>query len=214
MSDPRNSEGTIPSCSRPWPGITDFPFSKICKEFGAGLVFSEMLSVEALVREHKRTKGMLHHRPRRTARRVPDLRVKARSPWPKPPGIVSLGEVDFIDINMGCPVPKILKSGAGSALLRDIGLAREIMAAVVEASPVPVTVKIRLGWDAKNIVAAGPGPGRRSGRHRGRDRACQDQGAGVLGPRGLEHDQGRERTRRHPGHRERRRALGRRTRNA
>jgi tRNA-dihydrouridine synthase B len=61
--------------------------------------------------------------------------------------------VDFIDINMGCPVPKILKSGSGSALLRDIGLAKEIMAAVVGASKVPVTVKIRLGWDARSIVA-------------------------------------------------------------
>src|SRR5512139_36938 len=67
--------------------------------------------------------------------------------------IVSQGIVDFIDINMGCPVPKILKSGAGSALLRDIGLAKEIMAAVVGASKVPVTIKIRLGWDARNIVA-------------------------------------------------------------
>jgi nifR3 family TIM-barrel protein len=68
--------------------------------------------------------------------------------------IVSQGDVDFVDINMGCPVPKILKSGAGSALLRDIGLAREIMSAVVEASSVPVTIKIRIGWDVKNIVAA------------------------------------------------------------
>jgi tRNA-dihydrouridine synthase B len=67
--------------------------------------------------------------------------------------IVSQGEADFIDINMGCPVPKILKSGAGSALLRDLGLAKEIMSAVVGASKIPVTVKIRLGWDAKNIVA-------------------------------------------------------------
>jgi tRNA-dihydrouridine synthase B len=67
--------------------------------------------------------------------------------------IVSQGAVDFIDINMGCPVPKIIKSGAGSALLRDMGLAKEIMAAVVGASKVPVTVKIRLGWDARNIVA-------------------------------------------------------------
>ncbi|HWR72939.1 MAG TPA: tRNA dihydrouridine synthase DusB, partial [Nitrospirota bacterium] len=61
--------------------------------------------------------------------------------------------IDCIDINMGCPVPKVLKSGAGSALLRDPGLAKEIMRAVVEASKLPVSVKVRLGWDAKSIIA-------------------------------------------------------------
>jgi len=136
----------------PMAGITDFPFRMICKEMGAGLVYSEMLSVEALVREHKRTFGMLHTDTRERPVVFQIFGSKPES-MAEAAQIVSLGEVDFIDINMGCPVPKVLRSGAGSALMRDLGLATEIMAAVVGASSVPVTVKIRLGWDAQNIVA-------------------------------------------------------------
>lgn len=136
----------------PMAGISDFPFRRICKELGAGLVFSEMVSVEALIREHKRTHGMLRTDP---AERPVVFQIFGSKPasMAEAAHIVSQGEVDFIDINMGCPVPKILKSGAGAALLRDLGLAKEIMAAVVGASKVPVLVKMRLGWDAKNIVA-------------------------------------------------------------
>jgi len=136
----------------PMAGITDFPFRRICKEMGAGLVFSEMVSVEALIREHKRTHGMLHTD---AAERPVVFQIFGSKPasMAEAAHIVSQGEVDFIDINMGCPVPKIIKSGSGSALLRDLGLAKEIMAAVVGASKVPVTIKIRLGWDARNIVA-------------------------------------------------------------
>ncbi len=136
----------------PMAGVTDFPFRMICKELGAGLVFSEMVSVEALIREHKRTHSMLRTDP---AERPVVFQIFGSKPasMAEAAHIVSQGEVDFIDINMGCPVPKILKSGAGAALLRDLGLAREIMAAVVGASKVPVTVKIRLGWDSRTIVA-------------------------------------------------------------
>src|SRR5512146_2361930 len=110
----------------PLAGITDFPFRRICKEMGAGLVFSEMVSVEALIREHKRTAGMLRTEP---AERPVAFQIFGSKPasMAEAAAIVSRGEADFIDINMGCPVPKILKSGAGSALLRDLGLAREIM---------------------------------------------------------------------------------------
>jgi len=136
----------------PMAGITDFPFRLICKAFGAGLVFSEMVSVEALIREHRRTHEMLRTDP---AERPVVFQIFGSKPasMAEAAHIVSRGEVDFIDINMGCPVPKILKSGAGAALLRDIGLAKEIMSAVVSASKVPVTIKIRLGWDSRNIVA-------------------------------------------------------------
>lgn len=136
----------------PMAGITDFPFRRICREQGAGLLFSEMVSVEALIRDHKRTQSMLHTNE---AERPVVFQIFGSKPasMAEAAHIVSQGNADFIDINMGCPVPKILKSGAGSALLRDLGLAREIMAAVVGASKVPVLVKIRLGWDAKSIVA-------------------------------------------------------------
>ncbi len=136
----------------PMAGITDFPFRRICKEMGAGLVYSEMLSVEALIRDHKRTKGMLTTDP---VERPVVFQIFGGRPASMADAarIVSESPVDFIDINMGCPVPKVLKSGAGSALLRDLPLAREIMSAVVKASVVPVTVKIRLGWDAKSFVA-------------------------------------------------------------
>ncbi len=136
----------------PMAGITDLTFRLICRELGAGLVFSEMVSVEALIRDHRRTHTMLCTDP---AERPVVFQIFGSKPesMAEAARIVSRGEVDVIDINMGCPVPKILKSGSGSALLRDIDLAKEIMAAVVEASCVPVTVKIRIGWDTKSIVA-------------------------------------------------------------
>ncbi len=136
----------------PMAGITDFPFRMICKKLGAGIVFSEMVSVEALIRDHRRTHGMLRTDP---AERPVAFQIFGSKPasMAEAAHIVSQGEVDFIDINMGCPVPKVLRSGSGAALLRDIGLAKEIMAAVVGASKVPVTVKIRLGWDPRSIVA-------------------------------------------------------------
>ncbi|HYA87018.1 MAG TPA: tRNA dihydrouridine synthase DusB [Nitrospirota bacterium] len=143
---------TNPLVLAPMAGITDFPFRMICKAFGAGLVFSEMVSVEALIREHRRTHDMLRTDP---SERPVVFQIFGSKPasMAEAAHIVSRGEVDFIDINMGCPVPKILKSGAGAALLRDIGLAKEIMSAVVSASKVPVTIKIRLGWDSRSIVA-------------------------------------------------------------
>ena len=135
----------------PMAGITDLPFRVICRELGAGLVFSEMVSVEALIRDHKRTRAMLHTDP---VERPVVFQIFGSKPasMAEAAHIVSQGEVDFIDINMGCPIQKILKSGAGSALLLDLGLAKEIMSAVVIASKVPVMIKFRLGWDAKKIV--------------------------------------------------------------
>jgi len=136
----------------PMAGITDLLFRLICKELGAGLVFSEMVSVEALIREHKRTQSMLFTAP---AERPVAFQIFGSKPgsMAEAARIISQGDVDYIDINMGCPVPKITRSGAGSALLRDMGLAKEILSAVVETSRVPVMVKIRVGWDEKNIIA-------------------------------------------------------------
>jgi tRNA-dihydrouridine synthase B len=136
----------------PMAGITDLPFRVICREMGAGIVYSEMVSAEALIRDQPRTLGMLATDPRErpVAFQIFGCRPASLAGAAK---LLSSRKIDSIDINMGCPVPKVLRSGAGSALLRDLGLAREIMQAVVAASTKPVTVKIRLGWDAKNIVA-------------------------------------------------------------
>ncbi len=136
----------------PMAGITDLPFRTICRELGAGLLFSEMLSAEALIRSHSRTETMLRTGP---AERPLVFQIFGGRPdsLAKAARMISRSGADFIDINMGCPVPKVLKSGSGSALLKDPERAREIMSAVVEASELPVTIKIRLGWDAHSIIA-------------------------------------------------------------
>ncbi|HTG01214.1 MAG TPA: tRNA dihydrouridine synthase DusB [Nitrospirota bacterium] len=136
----------------PMAGITDLPFRLICRELGAGLVFSEMVSAEALIRSHTRTHTMLRSSP---AERPVVFQIFGSKPssMAEAARVISQGDIDYLDINMGCPVPKVVKSGSGSALLRDLGLAREIMSAVIAASRVPVLVKIRLGWDAKSIIA-------------------------------------------------------------
>lgn len=148
----RDILGNNPLVLAPMAGITDLPFRIICREMGAGLVFSEMISAEALVREHKGTVSMLRSdtRERPVAFQLfgskPETMCRAAA-------ILSSLDIDFIDINMGCPVPKIVKSGAGSALLKDTVLITDIMRSVVSASRIPVTIKIRTGWDSDSIVA-------------------------------------------------------------
>lgn len=135
----------------PMAGVTDLPFRIICREMGAGLVFSEMISAEALCRNHAVTASMLQSDPRERPVAFQIFGGRPES-MAKAARILSEAEIDIIDINMGCPVPKVIKSGAGSAILRDTALAQEIIAAVVESSSLPVTVKMRLGWDHKNLT--------------------------------------------------------------
>lgn len=135
----------------PMAGVTDLPFRIICREMGAGLVFSEMISAEALCRHHPATASMLQSDPRERPVAFQIFGGRPES-MAKAARILSEAEIDIIDINMGCPVPKVIKSGAGSAILRDTALAQEIIAAVVESSSLPVTVKMRLGWDHKNLT--------------------------------------------------------------
>ncbi len=137
----------------PLAGVTDLAFRELCREFGAGYAVSEMVSAKALYYRDKKTDALL-----RTSRadRPVALQIFGSEPavmaWAVEP--VLRHEPDVIDINMGCPMPKIVKSGDGSALMRRPRLIGEIVAAVVKASPVPVTVKLRTGWDdgSKNAV--------------------------------------------------------------
>ena len=150
--DIRDALKRNPLVLAPMAGITDLPFRVICREMGAGIVYSEMVSAEALIRSQPRTMKMLATGPgeRPVAFQIFGCRPASLAGAAQ---ILSRLEIDIIDINMGCPVPKVLRSGAGSALLKDLGLAKEILQAVVQSSTKPVTVKIRLGWDAKSIVA-------------------------------------------------------------
>ena len=130
----------------PMAGWTDFPFRKIVKHFGTGLVATEMISSKALVMKNARTRQMLA-----CAGKEYPLSVQLFGSDPlimsEAAKIVQDMGAALIDINMGCPQKKILKSGAGAALMRDEALAGELMTTVCTAVNVPVTVKMRLGWD-------------------------------------------------------------------
>lgn len=136
----------------PMAGVTDLPFRLLAKEMGCGLVYSEMVSDKGLLYENCHTLHMLQidERERPVAMQIfgsdPDTMAKAA-------GYVEKAGADIIDINMGCPTPKITKNGSGSALMCQPDLAYEIMANVVKAVRIPVTVKIRKGWDQKSVNA-------------------------------------------------------------
>ena len=141
-----------PSVLAPMAGVTDLAFRLLAKEMGCGLVVSEMVSAKGLLYENCRTKDLIRidTRERPTAIQlfgsVPaELAEAARR--------VEASGADIIDFNMGCPTHKIVRNGEGSALLRFPDLAATILKEMVAAVDIPVTVKIRAGWDAGSINA-------------------------------------------------------------
>jgi tRNA-dihydrouridine synthase B len=131
----------------PMAGVTSLPFRVLCRELGAGLVCGEMVSATALHYASQRSRRMLAVDE---SERPVSLQIAAGSPETAATAVreaVAAG-ADIVDLNLGCPVPKVRKSGAGAVLLRDLGRAREIIEATVEgAGATPVTVKTRAGWD-------------------------------------------------------------------
>lgn len=135
----------------PMAGITDLAFRKICKENGAGLVETEMVSSRAIVYNDEKTLKMLNtdHEKRPIS-----MQIFGNDPEVMAESAKFLNDMaDIIDINMGCPAPKVVKNGDGSKLLLDLDLVSEIVRSVVSVSKVPVTVKIRKGWDDEHVVA-------------------------------------------------------------
>ncbi len=136
----------------PMAGITDLPFRLICKEMGCGMVYTEMISSRGLYYRDKKTEKLLKIHPDEKPvalqifGSVPDVMAKAAY-------MLNDRENAVLDINMGCPTPKIVKNKDGCALMRDIDLAGKIVKAVVKESIKPVTVKIRKGWDEINVNA-------------------------------------------------------------
>lgn len=135
----------------PMAGVTDMPFRRLCKEFGAGMIYTEMASSKAVHYGSEKTKGIyeVFEDERPIGIQIfgsdPDVMAETAS---------ELSEyADIIDINMGCPANKIVKNGEGSALMKNLKLAEEIITKVVRASRVPVTVKMRKGWDDTHVNA-------------------------------------------------------------
>lgn len=135
----------------PMAGITDLPFRILCKEQGAGLSTTEMISSKAIFYNDEKTKKLMDTKGEQKPISIQlfgsDLEALEYSAK-----YVSK-YADIIDINMGCPAPKVVKNGDGSKLLLNLDLAGKIVETVVKASEKPVTVKFRKGWNSQNIVA-------------------------------------------------------------
>ncbi len=137
----------------PMAGVTDFAFRRICREQGAALTTTEMVSAKALVYKDEKTKALMyipgdeHPCAVQLFGHEPEVMAEAAAM------ALELSGADILDINMGCPVGKVVKSGDGSALMRDAELAGRIIESVRRAIDKPVTVKFRKGWDGGNVNA-------------------------------------------------------------
>ncbi len=136
----------------PLAGYTDLPFRLLCRELGAGLCYSEMISCHGLVFRQKKTLEMLATVPQE---RPVCFQLFGSEPEVMGEAAAFLGTrpIDLIDINMGCPVKKVIKKGSGAALMKDIRKAETIIRAVVRNTRLPVTVKFRSGWTTDSIIA-------------------------------------------------------------
>lgn len=135
----------------PMAGVTDLPYRRMCKKYGCGFTYSEMVSAKGLYYKDKKTDDLM--------RLCEEEKPAAIQIFGSEPEIMSsvVGQVEkkgaaVIDINMGCPTPKIVNNGDGSALMKNPQLAGKIIRAVKDAATVPVTAKIRMGWDNNNAV--------------------------------------------------------------
>ncbi len=135
----------------PMAGITDLPFRKIAKKQGASLVYTEMVSSKAIFHNDEKTKKLLNMQGEERPIAVQIFGSDVESMVYAAKYVEPLA--DIIDINMGCPAPKVVKNGDGSKLLLNLDLAEEIVKEVVENVNKPVTVKMRKGWNNSNIVA-------------------------------------------------------------
>ena len=137
----------------PMAGVTDAAFRQICSELGAGLTYTELVSAKALCYQDKKSRQLLRPFPGEHpfaaqifGSDIPCMAEAAQI-------AVEASGADLLDINMGCPVGKVVSSGDGAALMKDPEKAARLAEAVVKSSPVPVTVKMRRGWDKGSVNA-------------------------------------------------------------
>lgn len=151
MQDLKNFNLKSPLLLAPIAGYTDSPFRTICVKHGCGLTMTELISAEGIIRNNKKTMELLafteEERPIaiQIFGRKPEVMAEAAS-------IVSLLKPDFIDINMGCPARKVCGSGNGAFLLKNPDLVFRIAESVVRSTTLPVTAKIRTGWDGNSMT--------------------------------------------------------------
>ncbi len=164
----------------PMAGVTDLPFRKLCKAMGAGVVVGEMVSADPNLRQSRKSQLRLRHDDEPGLKIVQIAGGDAQMLAEYARYNVDNG-AEVIDINMGCPAKKVCKKAAGSALLKDPELVNEILQAVVSAVDVPVTLKIRTGWDkahrnALHIAKLAEDAGIQSLAVHGRTKACKYMG--------------------------------------
>ena len=145
-----NFEKETPIFLAPMAGVTDWAYRTVCAQLGADVTVTEMVSSRALVYRDKKSAGLL----RKNEGSFCGAQIFGNDPaiMAEAAGLaLEISGCDFIDINMGCPMPKIANSGDGSGLMRTPELAQQIVSAVAGAVPVPITVKCRIGWDKGSI---------------------------------------------------------------
>ncbi len=142
-----------PAILAPMAGVTDLPFRTICKRMGASLVYTEFVSADGIIRENLKTLKMLEFND---FERPIGIQIFGDNPIVVSQSAKFIADnynPDIIDINFGCPVPKVTKKGAGSAALKDLSVMKDMVLKVVKSVPnTPVTVKMRAGWDSNSIV--------------------------------------------------------------
>lgn len=164
----RLRDDSVPLYLAPQAGVSESPFRRLCRRFGADVVVSEFVSADGIVQGNRRTRSYLRFDPEE---RPIGVQIFGAEPDTMAEAARLVGEVyepDFIDINFGCPVKKVVKRNGGSGCLRDLDLVQRIIRAVTAATPLPVTVKIRSGYDEASRDPVGIAL------------RCQDAGARVL----------------------------------
>ena len=148
-----NLDFPTPIFLAPMAGVTDTPYRILAREMGCAMAFAEMVSVLGIRFRNEKTLAMLETIPEERPLAMQLFGVQPEPVAEAAAYVEQLGCADVIDFNMGCPAPKIVKNGAGSALLREPEKASRIMEALVLATRLPVTVKMRIGWDMESINA-------------------------------------------------------------
>ncbi len=147
------ADGRFPLYLAPMAGVTDFVFRGLCKELGADVMVTEFVSAEGIMQADGRTRKYTEFDDAQRPVGVQLFGADGRRLGEAARKIIDWKQPDFIDINFGCPVNKVVAKNGGSSLLKDCPLLQSVAGEIVRSVPVPVTAKMRIGWDARQINA-------------------------------------------------------------